>query len=396
MFCLSRSQQEQEQQLQPPQSQEDNNGPNAFDLTWRNYLPCTSHLFSCLPSLFHHQHQGILLDDSDDNSNITPPYYNDYYQTYADDGYLNDHHNRDVNGLLSTHTGHGDNQQKRPTRQHKTCTGKSTKRSKRRKHSRQRHIQHDMNDEYGQVQGGLNDDGSGGYYQQQQQPIPYQLNSGNDHQDAVYLSDDQVTKMMNSYSNKSMTHSGQPQQYESYAPLMINDDNQNHVDSTIVPSSPPQKNGPEYVTAALAAQAILSEKLVDFTERLAFIRNNMMDIGTSAATASSKQPCDSFQKDNNDGETTNIEDSLERHFISSDLDHIASEPENASLQSDETTTTSDYHHHHNNRLSTNATSDLYMPLTLESSTSPYYGASSHPFTYFTEQNSTIDVDEEVR
>ncbi|ORZ15192.1 hypothetical protein BCR42DRAFT_416589 [Absidia repens] len=408
MFCLSRSQQEQEQQLQLQQCQEDNNGPNAFDLTWRNYLPSTSHLFSCLPSLFYHQHQGIQLDDSDDNHNITPLYYNDYYQAYDADGYLNDHHNGDVNGLLSIHTSSGDNQQKRPTRQHKTCTRKLTKRSKRRKYPRQRHIQYEpyngINCEFGQGQGELNDDGSGqysfGYYQQQQQPIPCQSNSGNGHHDAVYLSDDQLIKMMNHYNSKSMTHSGSPRQNGSYTPqagpFMINDDNQNDLDSTIIPSSPPQKNGQEHITLALAAQAILSETLGDFTEKLASIRNNMMDIGTSAS-ASSKQQHNNIedvqQKDHNNDETTalntSIEDSSERNFISSDLDYIDSEPENASFQNDERhhspvteITTSDYHN--SKRLSTNATSDLYMPLPLHSSTSSYYGPSSHPFTYFTE------------
>ncbi|KAI8335351.1 hypothetical protein BC941DRAFT_430079 [Chlamydoabsidia padenii] len=72
-----------------PQSQQDKEEPNAFDLTWRNYLPSISHLCACLP--FFNQHQGILLDNSQTNNlTLASPYYNDFYQAKAVRGYLDD------------------------------------------------------------------------------------------------------------------------------------------------------------------------------------------------------------------------------------------------------------------------------------------------------------------
>lgn len=106
------------------------------------------------------------------------------------------------------------------------------------------------------------------------------------------------------------------QQHEFYAPRTIpfiiknNDDDEGDNDDdqytttkgSSIQASLPKDNGddhdqmtqePTVATAALAAQAILSETLEDLTEKLAFIRTNMMDIGSSTQ----QQPQDEDEED---------------------------------------------------------------------------------------------------
>ncbi|KAI8336521.1 hypothetical protein BC941DRAFT_49677 [Chlamydoabsidia padenii] len=227
--------------------------------------------------------------------------------------------------------------------------------------------------------------------------------------------------MVNKYDSGPNT-SGQ---HEFYAPrtipFMINDDDDENdydyehyhdtehnnklpIQATLI-SDHQQHDGqvieePTVTTAALAAQAILSETLEDLTEKLAFIRTNMMDIGSSTAkqlNSSNKHHDDKqHNKDNdddNDDDTATLHTmktivnkrSMDRLSTSSDLDSITSEAlheyENTTTanrreQKPSPTTTTDYH---KRRFSSNIGSDLHMPV---SSTS--YSQHSHPFAYFTE------------
>ncbi|CAO3593628.1 unnamed protein product [Absidia cylindrospora] len=382
MFCLPNSQQ---QQL-------DDDEPNAFDLTWRNYLPSTAQLCSCLPTIG--RQPGILLDDDNnqpiDHNSIA--YYNDFYQANAVRGYLDNQHDREFDDLLLTN----DN----GSRDH---GGKSKKRSKRKKYPKRRLLKQQQQEQLTPYYD-YDDDGSTYDYQGNYQhgPMIYEVYSETEQQDAVYLGDDQIAKMVNHYDQPE----GQQQLCAPRAiPFMINDEihhNNEPSSSSIPPSStiPTDDDETEHHTAppvtasssaALAAQAMLSEKLEDLTEKLAFIRNNMMDIGTSKAVINDTD--DQNGKDEDDTATLHTlktlgkKDSVERLSISSDMDSIASE----ALLEYENTSSSDYHHR---RFSSNnyLGSDLRMPVGLDASSSP---AQPHPFAYFTEQVDINDDDNDT-
>jgi hypothetical protein len=190
MFCLPKSHQQQQQQ------QAVNEEPNAFDLTWRNYLPSTSQLCPCLP-LIGRPRQGILLDDSNttDHNNllISPPYYNDFYQANAVRGYLDDQHDREFDDLLLTNN-----------KLKKTTSGKSKKRSKRKRYPKQRLLAkpsvtpapygyYDDDEDTAYDYHGNTTDGYSYYdHEQRQGPTVYEVYSDNEQQDAVYLGDDQI------------------------------------------------------------------------------------------------------------------------------------------------------------------------------------------------------------
>ncbi|KAI9007933.1 hypothetical protein CLU79DRAFT_533188 [Phycomyces nitens] len=82
-----------------PQSQPDDE-LNAFDLTWRNYLPSMTQLCPCL-AIF--PRRGIQLDDYDDDAgNLGPQYYNDHsiYQGQTIQGYLRNSRDREFESVL--------------------------------------------------------------------------------------------------------------------------------------------------------------------------------------------------------------------------------------------------------------------------------------------------------
>ncbi|ORZ05268.1 hypothetical protein BCR42DRAFT_456948 [Absidia repens] len=410
MFCLPNSQRQ--EQL--------DDEPNAFDLTWRNYLPSTAQLCPCLPTIGRRQQQGILLDDDSnhpiDHNSIA--YYNDFYQANAVRGYLDNQHDREFDDLLLTN----DNRSR-------DTGGKSKKRSKRKKYPKRRLLQQRQQQQQQEQQlTPYYDDDYNGYddgsmYDYQQGPTIYEVYSEAEQQDAVYLGDDQIAKMVNHYDQAG----GQQQQQQLCAPraipFMINDDGDQHEDehhykepstsipppSSMIPTDDYQEDETEHAaaptasTAALAAQAMLSEKLEDLTEKLAFIRNNMMDIGSSSSKAAAAKGSghandtdDQNGKDDDDTATLHTlktlgkKNSLERLSISSDMDSIASEAlleyENTSHPPTTTTatTTSDYH---NRRFSSNnyLGSDLRMPVGLDSSSLGQSRPQAHPFAYFTEQ-----------
>ncbi|KAI8078702.1 uncharacterized protein BX664DRAFT_37429 [Halteromyces radiatus] len=333
-------------------SQQHNEEPNAFDLTWRNYLPSTSQFCLCLPSLGR-QRQGILLDENDNHLIDSPSYYNDFYQ--------------------------GKN-------------NKWKKRSKRRKYPKQRLLpkpNYEQQDEFTDSAYDYHD-----YDYHQQEPTVYQIHSDEDdhqHQDAVYLEDDEIAKMVNHYDQQ------QPQNnQEFYAPrtipFLINDDNDDETTTTNeMPKEQPPPSSP--TTAALAAQAILSETLEDLTEKLVYIRNNMMDIGASSTPENHDNQDDTATL--HTLKTITKKDSSERLSISSDMDSIASEAlleyENTT-QTYDTSTTSNYH---NRRFSSNVTSDLVMPVQSSTSSSTY-AKDTHPFSYFTEQMDEEDKNNDTQ
>lgn len=85
----------------PKRQDEDPMEPNAFDLTWRNYLPSTSQLCPCIP-LFK---QPIRLEDDDDPLFLGPEFHNNnhnrpYNHQNAVRGYLNDPRDWEFDSML--------------------------------------------------------------------------------------------------------------------------------------------------------------------------------------------------------------------------------------------------------------------------------------------------------
>lgn len=74
--------------------------PNAFDLTWSNYILST-YFGSCTPKLFRKK-QPIRLEDDEDDEELFlgPDYYNEHCQGRAMHGYLDNVRDREFDSVL--------------------------------------------------------------------------------------------------------------------------------------------------------------------------------------------------------------------------------------------------------------------------------------------------------
>lgn len=84
---------------QTPVDEDELGEPNAFDLTWRNYL-LPSQFCSCMPSIFGNRQHGIRLEDDDDELFFGPEYYNQHYQGRAVRGYLDNPRDWEFDAML--------------------------------------------------------------------------------------------------------------------------------------------------------------------------------------------------------------------------------------------------------------------------------------------------------
>ncbi|KAI8144376.1 hypothetical protein BJV82DRAFT_66710 [Fennellomyces sp. T-0311] len=234
-FCLSKRQAPEEE-------------PNAFDLTWRNYL-----LPSCVPSIFKRQ-QPIRLEDDDDLF-ITPN------QGRAVRGYLDDPNDWEFDSMLVN--------QEFPEFVTRNPFGKTKKKRKHKKHHHHHHHQRAL-------------------------PEDEEIFS-EEIQDAEFLGDDQIAHLayerrkdmdpygeegyIENYDRPLSQEMQPPPQKEFYAaramPYYFVDEDQEYLEQQ---DEQPEASSSSAAVVAEQAQGLLSERLDDLTDKLVYIRQNIMDI----------------------------------------------------------------------------------------------------------------------
>ncbi|KAI9499073.1 hypothetical protein BDB00DRAFT_783662 [Zychaea mexicana] len=392
-LCLSsRRLQEQDQDLLIPEDE-----PNAFDLTWRNYLLPSS----CIPNIFKRQ-QPIRLGD-DDDGNIVDPHDElfispNYYQGRAVRGYLDNPQDWEFDSVL-----HNDQQQFPEFVTRNPFGRKSSK--KKRKHKKHQHHHHN----YPRVvREGVVDGDEEEIFSE-------------DIQDAEFLGDDQIahlayerSKNMDPYGEEGYIDSTYdrpisqemqppPAHKEFYAPktmpyYFVNDENDEYHDEyhdkpRVVQQQQEyhqkQKQPEEQrqceassssathiATVAEQAQDLLSERLDDLTDKLLYIRQNMMDINKKQEQEPDNTTLHTlkYSNDNHKGPGSDK--------TASDMDSIASEAlneyERPEVDDDDDDDDDD------RRRRRSGASQYRFPF--GGGDSPPFGSDHHPFSYFTDNN----------
>lgn len=380
---------------------------HAFDLTWRNYLPSVSS-FCCFKG------GAIRLDDDGDPLLVEPAYYNDHtlYRGEALQNYLDNSRDWEFESVL----GQNDLPQFVTRNPFGTSSVKNSKKNKsskkKKKHKRERPVIMETDME----EGGSSETVVGGYDIEDNHSAYY-----ND--DAEFLGDDQIANLAyNRHSSQVTDQYGEELYYE-------------HVQGPIVqemqappPSQPrefyaartmptmhfnPEEEeenygeyeervvtvpGPSHITtkpqaSIEAAQALLSERLDDLTEKLAFIKNNIIHIQppSTKKEQTSDDECDrntlhTIRRHNENEENTEEEVALaaEQNSTTSsdDIDSITSE----ALNVYENTTTAYENHHIQQQQQTSrrrysSGDELHIPSLVDNT--PFV-SDQHPFTYFTD------------
>ncbi|KAI9321221.1 hypothetical protein BX666DRAFT_1874527 [Dichotomocladium elegans] len=381
--------------------------PNVFDLTWRNYL-LPSQLCSCLP--FKRQ-QPIRLED-DDELFLNPEYHGDYLDTRGwdfDPVFAQEEQENEILPGFVT----------------RNPFGKAKKKKKKHRVVKDYLFSDDMQDA----------------------------------QDAEFLGDDQIAHLAYNRYSKDMDQYGEetyldghagpvaqemqppPAHYKEYyaartMPVMYNEqicDEDNYCEQGVVrsdatpsiqerqlsrsPSPAPalapgsqaeaeveaestcasaavEDEGPHDVVAA--AQSLLNNRLDDLTDKLIYIKQNIMDINLTPSASTSRKKTSATVALSNGNDDDDQMDRTTLHTIhnhnqqqqnefdttraGSDLDSIASE----ALNEYETTHSdrrrsdgSQFHFHFGGN--TGAIHD-----------SPPFGSEQHPFSYFTDRSSTVN------
>ncbi|KAI8059274.1 hypothetical protein BC940DRAFT_338314 [Gongronella butleri] len=344
---------------------------NAFDLTWRNYLP--SVMCACLPS---EQTGPIRLGDDDVDPSVlfNAPFYNDLQPD-----------------LLPS-----------KPRRHR-------KKSKRRKGSKKNYTsssQSEYDDE------------------------PYDLYTS-ESQDAEFLQDEHIAQIL----DQGKHGGGEIDGHDFYAAravptafLIHDQDNWMEDETVMMPPVQEEEDGYGYddeqnddydqqqqqtsmYAAAEAAQAILGERLEDLTEKLVLIRNNMMDMNKTPAGRQWRHDNGKINDDDDDDAATiHTLKTLRRHDTGAsasssryqqheqnDLDFPEDDlPEDDAIPSDNdneqatassppidipTTSTMKYH---TRRFSSNVTAEF--------PSSPNDNV-QHPFSFFTQQEHAASNDD---
>ncbi|KAL0076284.1 hypothetical protein J3Q64DRAFT_1360784 [Phycomyces blakesleeanus] len=313
-----------------PKSQPDDE-LNAFDLTWRNYLPSMTQLCPCF-GIF--KGGSIQLDDDDESTgNLGPHYYNDQsiYQGRTIQGYLRNSRDREFESVLENGGGEdgafsrGDYMPSFVTRNP---------------------------------------------FEEHDEPAVYEIFSEEqDRVDAESLGDDQIANLV--FKPKTSD------QYDEELYITVPRGG---------PKSTPYLNDrmeieTEYDedTGPTVAQTMLTEQLDDLTEKLVYIKRNIMDIGVKDSkvdprTSAVLRPLKHLSMISNS----------ERAM--SDLDSIASEAleEYGNVVLNNKTisnhTAEEINHSRLGIRKNSGASDFNMPLADNHSTP--FGSDQHPFTYF--------------
>ncbi|KAG0171453.1 hypothetical protein DFQ28_008412 [Apophysomyces sp. BC1034] len=342
-----------------PRRQSEEEELNAFDLTWRNYLPSVAQFCLCIPSCFLRQ-QPIRLEDDDDPL-IDIPHYNNHqlYQGRAIQGYLSNPRDWEFESVLDQNEISGTFVTRNPF-------GKKKKRSKRSK----RLLLEDENAAY-EI-----------FSEEQDQP------------DAEFLGDDQIANLAYQYGDTDqygeeiyyaprhgpvLQEMHAPQSKQFYAarsvPFVINDDESYEDIAAVATSSSIPHYAENHETTATTSQTLLDERLGDLNDRLVFIKQNIMEAGK--------------KEDEVDNTTLHtIKNSPKQLPVDkglSDIDSIVSD----ALDEYENTTRKTHYavesaEDDTRRYSSN--SEFHMPLTDAHYSTPF-GSDQHPFAYFTDPNS---------
>ncbi|KAI7866774.1 hypothetical protein BDF14DRAFT_1809877 [Spinellus fusiger] len=383
------------------------NEPNAFDLTWRNYLPSLTQFCPCVPFLSS-QHSPIHLDPDDEPSSLDTHYYNDHtlYQGQAVRGYLDNAQDWEFDAVIDQDSMFaGENVPPFVTR---NPFGKSKrKRSKRRKGSSL-----------------LNSN-------KHQPPAVYEIFSEDqDRADAESLGDDQIASlilqhksveyyeeecdMIPSYSRprvqemlppnsnrRSIAHSGfhaRMSHAQTISPYIYHgEDTEEGVEDTET------ENGEGYKDTLLTtAQPLMNGRMEDFTNKLTYIQHTMMN--TTTGETSDAIATNNINNINTNNSTTvspphtlkpvSTLSNAERGM--SDLDSIASETleeygnaMNAKPSSSQLTTS--FHYGPRSQQNKTHSSDLSISLGDIHHASPF-GTEEHPFSYY--EDTSPDINEQ--
>lgn len=353
---------------------------HAFDLTWRNYLPSVS-TFCCF-------NRGIRLEDTDDTV-IEPAYYNDHtlYRGEALQNYLDNSRDWEFDSVL----GQNDELPQFVTRNpFGTASIKKKKsKSKKNKKKRERPVVMETDLEEGDTIVGYDIEDNQAYY----------------HDDAEFLGDDQIASLAyNRNSSQVMDQYGEELYYQHvqgptvqemqppppptqfYAarsmPVMNFDDkgeeqNYDDYEERVVTVPGPSTVKPQ--ASIEAAQALLSERLDDLTEKLAFIKNNIIHIQPPAT-----QEDEIDDSDRNTLHTIKKHSEDDQNSMSSDIDSITSEALNV-YENTATTYENNVQQSSSSRYSTG--DELHIPSLVDNT--PFV-SDQHPFTYFNEDNNQYD------
>ncbi|OAD71598.1 hypothetical protein PHYBLDRAFT_187610 [Phycomyces blakesleeanus NRRL 1555(-)] len=389
-----------------PKSQPDDE-LNAFDLTWRNYLPSMTQLCPCF-GIF--KGGSIQLDDDDESTgNLGPHYYNDQsiYQGRTIQGYLRNSRDREFESVLENGGGE-DGAFSRGDYMPSFVTRNPFGRNRRKRPRRRKERAHLIQEEH-------------------DEPAVYEIFSEEqDRVDAESLGDDQIANLVfkpktsDQYDEElyitvprggpkvqemfpPTTHPGETTKYGLQSTPYLNDRMEieteydedtgyeedteyenyrnNETDGCYDPDEPDEVDesdaGP--VTRPTVAQTMLTEQLDDLTEKLVYIKRNIMDIGVKDSkvdprTSAVLRPLKHLSMISNS----------ERAM--SDLDSIASEAleEYGNVVLNNKTisnhTAEEINHSRLGIRKNSGASDFNMPLADNHSTP--FGSDQHPFTYF--------------
>ncbi|CEP12845.1 hypothetical protein [Parasitella parasitica] len=378
-----------------PKNQTFSDELHAFDLTWRNYIPSASQLCCCFKD------RGIQLED--DDPLIDPPYYNDQtlYRGEALENYV-DHSPRDWE--FESVLGQNDLPQFVTRNPFGTSSLKKKKTHKKNKNRREQPAVMDTDVEEGDF---------AGYSIGNQQDEEYY----NDNDDAEFLGDDRIANLAyNRYSSQLMDQYGEelcqghvqgpieqemqtpPPPQEFYAARSIpnvefvDDQHENHEDyeeradlAQTEPSSHQHQSKP--FVSIEAAQALLSNKLDDLTEKLVSIKNNIMHLRPQSPQEENRHQ-NKQEFDRTTLHTLCPEESEESHSVS-DLDSIASEALNV-YESTSNETNTNTHSSMARRCS--AGDELHIPSLVDNTP---FASEQHPFSYFTDDSTSSPSHQEI-
>ncbi|GAA5794801.1 hypothetical protein EDC94DRAFT_79906 [Helicostylum pulchrum] len=343
---------------------------HAFDLTWKNYLPSISQFCCCV------RKAGVIrLDDEDPL--IEPAYYNDHtlYRGEALQNYLDNPRDWEFESVL----GQNDLPHFVTRNPFGTQSIKKKKKSKKQK-KRERPVVMETDMEEGDIMG-------------------YDID--NHQEDAEFLGDDQIANLAyNRHSSQLMDQYGEELYYqniqgptiqEMQAPprefyaaktmpqINFEQENDEDYEERIVAASSSDMIKPQ--ASVDAAQALLSDRLDDLTEKLSFIKKNIIHMKPTQE-----------DDDTTTLHTLNDQDNtlVEQNSVCSDIDSITS----AALDVYENTTVAfenqqqQQQQHHQRRYS--SSDELHLPSLTDNT--PFV-SDQHPFTYFN-NHSTLDEEEE--
>lgn len=359
--------------------------PNVFDLTWRNYL-LPSQLFPNCCGIS--RRQPIRLEEDDDELFLGPDYYRDYldtrdweadpYNDYSTDTHRQQHpppppfllppHQQQAFADIVTRNPFG-----------KSHVSKKKKKNKKNK------------------------------------PVRDVDLLGDHEEDAEFLGDEQIAHLAyNRYSKGDMDQYGEeayldghggpivqemqtpPQHKEYYAARSMpsaylvqddfNDDQQQQQQKNNEASS---SSSNDQGVVVKAAQNLLSDRLEDLTDKLVYIKNNIMDINNL-----SPEEMKRLEQDDDD----QVDKTTLRTLDKTSTSPVVSSSSDKDMDSVASEALDEYESHHIHRNEEerrrSGASQFNFPFAAGGNDSPPFGSDHHPFSYFTNNHRASYHDED--